>query len=275
MKILRSIMITFGILLALGASIVYATRYVEAREAADAQRAAEQHMAGKLTSALTAIIAAHPDTTTSVAITDLDTDKAYDVGSSAAFTAASTTKVLTATDYLHQVELGSATLDQTIDGDTAQDLLQRMIQQSDNDAWVALNDYLTYTQMSDYAHSLGLDSYDWQTNAFTAKDEASLLTQLAKGTLVSDEHRTLLYSYMQNTSDDDLIPAALPSSATVYHKYGELDGDLHDAAIITYKGHHFVLVIYTNNPEATLDDYDARTTLIHDLTTAVVHTLVA
>lgn len=201
-----------------------------------------------------------------VSMIDLDTDAQTDVGETAAYTAASTTKVLTAILYLHRVEQGSATLDTVINGSSAQTLLQKMINLSDNDAWADLNDYLGKPQLQAYAANLGLTSYDPYENTITPHDEAQLLAKLYDGGLITQTHAKLLYSYMQHTSNEDLISAALPSAATIYHKYGYLGGELHDAAIITYKGHHIALTIYTKGTD--LSDYDARTAIFHTITSA-------
>jgi beta-lactamase class A len=255
-------------------ALLYSTHFVEAH-AADERALALQHQKeivaaadfSRATSSLDTIINTNSDLDISVAMIDLDTGKMYHAGSNNSFTAASTTKLLTAADYFHKVELGKASLSQYIEGDTAQDLLERMVRNSDNNAWVALNDYLTYQQMSSYAKSLGITSYDWENNTITATDEAKLLQQIYDGNVVSSANRSLLYSYMQNTSDDDLIPDGVPSSATVYHKYGDFNGNLHDAAIVNYDDHNFALVIYTNNPnDDTLDDYSSRVDLFHQLT---------
>lgn len=84
------------------------------------------------------------------------------------------------------------------------------------------------------------------------------------------DHRAIVYGYMAHTTMNKLIPAALPADATVYHKYGEIDGVLHDAAIVEYQGHKFVLVIYTNNPANTMGLYSAQVRLIHALTVAAL-----
>ena len=201
-----------------------------------------------------------------VSMVDIDSGAQTDVGETAAFTAASTTKVLTAILYLHEVEQGTTTLDTDIDGTDAQTLLQKMINLSDNDAWASLNEFLGKPQLQAYAANLGLSSYDPYENTITPHDEAALLAKLYKGQLVSAEHAQLLYAFMQHTSNEDLIPAALPSDATIYHKYGYLGGELHDAAIISYKGHHIALTIYTKGTD--LSDYDARTTVFHTIATA-------
>ncbi len=210
------------------------------------------------------------DVSTAVSVIDIDTAKQYDAGLDVSFRGASTTKVLTAMAFMHQVEQGNATLTTQINGASAQDMLQKLLQQSDNAAWSAFNDYLGRSWLKSYAHSIGLSSFEVADNTLTAHDEALLLAKLYNHETISQGHAQMLMSFMQNTDNERLIPAALPAEATVHHKYGYLEGELHDAAIITYNGHTFVVVIYTNNQRTTIDDLAARTQLIHALTTDVI-----
>lgn len=212
----------------------------------------------------------YPSVETSVSVIDLDSDEQADIGESAAFTAASTTKVLTAAAYMQLVDQGKASLQTTISGSSAKNLLQRMLNVSDNTAWAALNDYIGKANLQTYADSLGLTSYVATTNIITAHDQALLMAKLYKNELATAAHAQLLFSYMHNTNNEDLIPAAMPTDATIYHKYGYLSGELHDAAVVTYQGHHFVLVIFTKNSTGTLDDYTERTQLFHSITDEVL-----
>lgn len=205
-----------------------------------------------------------------VSMIDLDMGTQTDVGESAAFTAASTTKVLAAAAFLHQVEQGTHSLTETINGQQAQTLLQKMINLSDNDAWHDIIEAVGEDTLQTYANNIGLSSYQSGTNVITASDEATLLQQLYNHKLINTSHTTLLLSYMQHTSNDDLIPGSLPASATVYHKYGYLGGELHDAAIIIYNGHRIALTIYTKSSDGTLDDYNSRAALFHSITSAAL-----
>ncbi len=207
---------------------------------------------------------------TSVSVIDIASGKQYDAGLDVDFRAASTTKVLTAAAFMHQVEQGNATLATQINGASAQTMLQSMLQQSNNAAWKAFNDYLGQENLEAYARSIGLSSFAVTDNTIRAHDQAKLLTKLYDNELTSTTHTQMILSFMQNTDNERLIPAALPTGATVYHKYGYLEGELHDSAIITYAGHTFVLVIYTNNQQATIDDYESRRELIHLLTSDVL-----
>jgi beta-lactamase class A len=114
-------------------------------------------------------------------------------------------------------------------------------------------------------------SYDLDGNTLTTADMAHVLAELYEGKLLDQEHTEQLLSYMQNTNDEDLIPAALPAGVTVFHKYGLLGGELHDAAILTTATRGVVLVIYTKGNDLT--DVPQRTELIHTIAAAVARTM--
>jgi len=205
-----------------------------------------------------------------VSMIDLDTGTQTNIGETAAFTAASTTKVLAAIVYLHQVEQGTHSLNETINGQTAQSALQKMINASDNNAWHDIIEAVGEDNLQAYAQKIGLTSYQHDTNVITAADEAKLLQQLYNHKLIDSAHTNLLLSFMQHTSNEDLIPSGLPTGVTVYHKYGYLGGELHDAAIIVYNGHRIALTIYTKSSDDSLSDYNSRMSLFHQITSAAI-----
>ncbi|MFP3579040.1 serine hydrolase [Arthrobacter sp. fls2-241-R2A-200] len=182
------------------------------------------------------------------------------------FEAASTAKVLAAEAYYHLVETGAASLDDQLGAYSAAFQLQAMIQQSDNDSWSLIEHAVGYQGLTDYAASLGVN-YNPNDNTLTTADMARILAGLYSGRLLNSADTAQLLSTMQDTNDETLIPAALPAGVTVYHKYGELGGELHDAAILTKDGHTYALVIYTKAED--LGSVEERTDVIHQLTAAV------
>lgn len=218
-----------------------------------------------LQSALEAIVK-QQDVSVSVSVYDVTSKQQVQAGlQGTVFRGASTTKVLTAAAYLHAVEQGRASFD--ADDQTR---MQAMLQQSDNSAWQYFNDTLTQAGLTSYAQNIGLKSFDVSTNTLTAADEATLLAKLYQRQLLTTDHTQFVLSAMRDTNNETLIPAAVPAGTTVYHKYGELDGELHDAAVVRYQGRTFALVIYTNNERDTLDDGADRLKLIHALTSTVL-----
>lgn len=219
------------------------------------------------------IIAQHAELDISIALIDIGTNTKAGYGFQDNFAGASTTKVLTAAAYLNQVEDGARSLDQTIDSRSAQQQLKQMINQSNNDAWAALNTNLTYKTIEAYARSIGITSYQSKNNLITASDEALLLQKLYKRELLNEEHTALLLSYMQNTNNEAMIPKVIPEGAVIYHKYGQLEDRLHDAAIINYKDRPIVVVIYTKGGAADGSNYQPRVQLIQQLAQTIFNTV--
>lgn len=218
---------------------------------------------------LSNLINAHPELEISVSVIDITNHAQKNFGIQAGYEAASTTKVLSAVTFLHQVEQGNESLTESLADQTAQSQLQQMINQSNNDAWAAINSELTHAELAAYAQSIGLTSYDPDQNIITAADYASLLSQLYQGKLLNQSHTNLLLGYMQNTNNEQMIPAVAPAGAQLYHKYGQLDDRLHDGAIVTYHNRPIVLVIYTKSYSGADTDYTSRTTLVKQLAQTV------
>jgi beta-lactamase class A len=226
-----------------------------------------------LDSELNAIIAGNPEYQIGVALLDLSdgankTVHQYGVGEP--FVAASTAKVLAAEAYYHLVETGAASLDEQLGAYSAAFQLQAMIQQSDNDSWSLIMDAVGHEELTDYAASLGVE-YSPESNTLTPSDMARILARLYSGSLLDAGDTAELLATMQDTNDETLIPAAVPAGITVFHKYGALDGELHDAGILAKDGHAYALVVYTKGED--LSSVPERREIIHQLTSAVTHAL--
>ena len=221
-----------------------------------------------------AILAANSQYQIGVALVRLSqgagTADVHEYGVREKFVAASTAKVLAAAAYYHLVETGAASLDDPLGSYTAGFQLREMIQQSDNDSWSLIMDAVGHEELTEYAASLGV-SYDPETNTLTPAEMATIVSRLYSGTLLNADHTAELLSYMQDTNYETLIPAAVPEGITVFHKYGLLGGELHDAGILARDGTAYALVIYTKGQD--LSDVPERTEVIHQLTQAVADAL--
>lgn len=212
------------------------------------------------TSSVRGIIAQHPDQTIAVSSFDLFDDSLTTIGDKGTFTGASTAKLITAIAVLHQVELGTITLNDSLSGTTVQALLRNMIINSDNDAWLTLNTYITHETLQRYMTSLGWSDYDPDVNTFLPVDMTKLLRQLYDGKLMNSAHEKLLLGYMQKATKQEYIVSAAQAAGpdfTVYHKAGWLDGLMHDVAIISNGKQAIVLTIYSYTTDA---DGDSATT---------------
>jgi beta-lactamase class A len=184
-------------------------------------------------------------------------------GDMAPYTAASTAKVLTAAAYYHLVETGEKSLDTQLGAFTAAFQLKAMINTSSDDSWILLMRDIGYPRLTEYAATLGI-TYDPEQNLLAPADMARLLQQLSTGKLLNTGHTAELLGYMQHTNDEDLIPAAVSPEITVHHKYGVVEGYVHDAALLSAGDRSYAVVIYTWGPDDA--DSAARLDLIHELT---------
>lgn len=248
------------------------TKHVSAEHLAEQKAAAQALQEAKqkrdnFNSQVTALLATDPGDTFSV-VTASNLLPLQTLGSTDVFDGASTGKLLTAADLLTHVEQGTISLQQNIDGETAQTWLQRMIVNSDNDAWEELNDYLTHPSLSSYAASINFTNYDPDNNTFTSTDVADLLQKLYTGKLLAPTERDLLLSYLKQANYRQYIVAAVPDGYTVYHKIGFDDDELNDTAIITKGDKYLILAFYSNGNGRY--DQDVRTGMIHTITTDAI-----
>ncbi|MFF2028870.1 serine hydrolase [Arthrobacter sp. NPDC058192] len=216
------------------------------------------------------IIGEHPDHRIGVAVLNTRDGQLQSYGDVAPYTAASTAKVLTAAAYYHLVETGEKSLDSRLGAFNAAFQLQAMINASNNDAWLLLMQDIGYPRLTDYAATLGI-AYDPKQNLLAPTDVARLLGQLSTGKLLNADHTAELLGYMQHTNDEDLIPAALSPEITVHHKYGVVEGYVHDAALLSSGDRSYAVVIYTWGPNDA--DSEDRLDLIHQLTRQVAGAL--
>src|SRR6478752_4757554 len=201
-----------------------------------------------------------------VALIDLSDGAVHEYGARGKFTAASTGKILAAAAYYRLAETGELSLTEPMGTSTAGLQIRQMIQQSDNDSWALILAAIGDQRLADYADSIGI-TYDRSYNTLTPAEMARTLSLLYSGQLLSAPHTAELLSYMQNTNLETLIPAALPPDVVVFHKYGLLYGNLHDASILVRGGKAYVFVVYTLGRSPA--EMTSRTRVIHLLTRAV------
>jgi beta-lactamase class A len=204
----------------------------------------------------------------SVSVTDLQTGKAYHYGDTAGFTAASVGKLVTAATFLHEVDNDAASLSQSVGGTTAQEELRLMLVESDNTAWHNMEMAVTLSAQQAYAESIGLASYDAESNTVSSDDIAKLLTKLAQGTLFADQYTQIMLGYMQQANYRGYIVAAVPDDVTVYHKVGLLEDRVHDAAIIKKDDRSYVLVVFSKTAGAY--DFSKASPLFGSITNATL-----
>jgi beta-lactamase class A len=205
-----------------------------------------------------------------VALIDVTDGAVHGYGVQGKFVAASTAKILAAAAYYNLTERGLASLSDPLGASTAAVQIRQMVQQSDNESWALILDAVGQQGLSDYAASIGID-YDRTVNILTPAEMARTLALLYTGQLLNAGNTAQLLSYMQDTNFETLIPAAVPPGVSVFHKYGLLFGNLHDASILAQGDRAYVFVVYTLGRDTS--DMDYRAGIIHELTEAVTAAL--
>ena len=228
----------------------------------------------QLESRINAVIAAHSAYDVGVAMVDVSEgaidDTVHEFGVPSGFVAASTGKILAAAAFYHLDETGQASLTDPLGYSTAGAQIRQMVQQSNNESWALILGVLGRQGLTDYAASIGIN-YDRSINVLTPADMARTLALLYTGRLLNPQNTAQLLSYMQNTNYETLLPAAVPPGVGVFHKYGLLSANLHDAGILVQDGEAFVLVVYTRG--RGLSDMESRAVVIREVAGTVAEAL--
>lgn len=216
------------------------------------------------------ILSENGDHRIGVAIVDTRSGKMQSYGDVSPYMAASTAKIITAAAYYHLVETGEKSLDTPLGDFDAAFQLKAMVNTSSDDSWLLLMQDIGYPKLIEYAKSIGIE-YDPEQNLLTPPEMSLLLTALSTGKLLNAEHTEELLGFMQQTNDEDLIPAAVDPDITVQHKYGVVEGYVHDAAILSSGDRSYAVAIYTWGPDDA--DSEDRLGIIHKLTREITGAL--
>lgn len=138
-------------------------------------------------------------------------------------------------------------------------LLRLMIMESDNTATNILIDMLGMESVNDYISQNGYSDtclarkmMDFaaakagKENYTSVRDLGNLFDKINRRECVSPELDNIMLSYLQEQTDRECFPAALPE-AVIAHKTGELNGVYDDGGIISLDGRVLIVVIMTEN----------------------------
>jgi beta-lactamase class A len=193
-------------------------------------------------------------TSFSIAIYDLKNGEYFGYNDEKALHAASVSKILTAVYVFDQIEKGKASLADPMGAYNIEFQLEKMINISNAESWDFIDERFKPTAQNKFAKKIGLTATNIKRgkNLMSPKDVATLLKQLAKEEILSEDHRLKLFTYMQKTESEDYFsPAFELEGATFYHKTGKYLGEGHDAAIVEHASNPFVLVVFSNNNTVT------------------------
>lgn len=229
---------------------------------------------------------AHAGGSYGVYVEDLRSGATVGAGQDSGLEAASVIKVPEALYLLHQVDAGQVKLDDQVDlhdgdfmsgtgtlfstahtGDKfkVQDLLTLLIRQSDNTAWRALDRVLGTGAVDAYAAGIGAPDCHQVSDNCTAREAGRMLSQLARGRLLSSASTQLLMGLLETTVFNDRINYYLPG-VTVAHKVGMDGGVINDCGVAFLPGDPLTICVFT-----TTGDPNLGVQVIRDVTRAAVH----
>jgi len=167
------------------------------------------------------------------------------------FTAASLMKILVASYTWQKIDIHEITLEQSIQDISLKEHLRRIVNQSNNESWYALNDFFSYNNLQSFSQELGLTMTNVYKNTTAAGDMDKLLKSVYYSKKISREGTDAILTLMQKTETEDRITPALPKNYGLWHKTGTWEGAIHDAAIIkTPQGNYYTLVILSQDSPA-------------------------
>jgi beta-lactamase class A len=186
-----------------------------------------------------------------IAALDLTSGESVSVKGNVPFPMASTVKVAVAALYLAQVDHGRRSLDDTINGQSARGLMDRMLIHSDNRATdILIHDLGGPRAINDWLQDQGLtglrvdrtiaqllnDKRDLWDNRDSSTPDAmvALLRKIYKAELIKPESRNYLLDVMARCeTGKNRMKALLPFGTPVEHKTGTLNGYTSDVGFIS------------------------------------------
>jgi beta-lactamase class A len=221
-----------------------------------------------------------------VYIEDLKSGSTLGAGQDSILEAASVIKMPEALYLLHQVDAGKVKLTDQVElkdsdfmsgtgtlystahaGDkfSVEDLLSLLIRKSDNTAWRTLDRLLGIPAVDAYSATIGAPDCHQVSDNCTAREAGIMLSQLARGRLLSSGSTQLLMSLLETTIFNDRINYYLPG-VTVAHKVGMDGGVINDCGVVLLPGAPMTICVFT-----TTSDPSLGVQVIRDVTRAAVH----
>jgi beta-lactamase class A len=195
-----------------------------------------------------------------IAALDLTNGETVSINGDVRFPMASTVKVAVAAAYLSQVDNGRRSLDDSIHGQSARRLMERMLIHSDN--------YATDLLIRDLGGPQGMQQWLWwhgftdlrvdrtiaqllrdRRDLWDTRDSSTpvamveLLKRIDKGSVLKPWSRAYLLDVMSRCmTGKNRMRALLPAGTRVEHKTGTLSGYTSDVGFITLPNGHRVAV---------------------------------
>lgn len=214
-----------------------------------------------------------------IAIKNLKTNESYYLHEHQTFETGSLYKLWIMATVYKQIQLGTLTGDQELNGDIAElnekfnlasdeaeltegtinfsvkSALYQMISISHNYASLILSEKIKVSSVATFLKGNGFKESTVGTNGdvpkSTPRDIALFYEKLYKGELANGQYSAEMTGLLKNQQLNDGLPKYLPVGATVAHKTGDIGWNKHDAGIVyTEKGDYIIVVMSESNSPA-------------------------
>jgi beta-lactamase class A len=164
-------------------------------------------------------------------------------------------------------------MNEKIGSQTVGELLSKMVNRSDNNAWEAFYKRLGSKRVENFARAHGAVNFNASSNMTTPEDLVEFLSSLYRGEILPPEQRNELLRLMKGgtTNQEDLLSPAMGGNS-FFHKYGMYDTSLSDVGIVEIKGKPYAIAMTTNGMKLVDDnglsknnDMNIRTQAFHDI----------
>ena len=204
-----------------------------------------------------------------IAAKDLRTGEAFALGADETFDAASTMKLVIVGFMYHEASNNRFDLDEVLTLSPGEiqpygtgtihlqpaphryswrELARLTMEKSDNTAAYVLAARLDKAKLQRFADEQGLAGTSIAKNTTTPRDLAHYLERFYAGRVADEVLTEELLGILDDSDFEERIPGQLPEETTVYHKTGDaFNGGQHDAGIVVYEGHPYVVAIFTEH----------------------------
>jgi beta-lactamase class A len=131
------------------------------------------------------------------------------------------------------------------------DLVHKMLTDSDNTAYFSLLRNMDAEEMSAIYKHLGLNNFLGEEGKISAKRYSVLLRSLYNSTYLSDNNSQRILSYLEETSFNNFLSSGIDEGVKFAHKFGISDErDVYlDSGIVFLQGRPYILTVIIQNEE--------------------------
>ncbi len=185
-----------------------------------------------------------------VVVYDLIRNEKFSFRSEDKFHVASVMKLATAVSVFDWMKENKKELEFSFGGMSLKEKLTLMVNRSDNNQWADLGALASLARTQKILEENGLRNSNIYTNTMTAEDVFLLLGKIYERKLADKKDQEFLFRVMQNTINENRIPAGVPKEVIVAHKYGTWQGNVHDAGFVFAKTPYILVVLTNSVPQA-------------------------